>query len=116
MKKAKTEKEPDMLPEYDFSKGARGKYAKRYAGGANVVVLSPDVAKAFPTSEAVNKALRTLVRTGRRQKLSRDATFLALIESSTVRHEREGGITNQALREQLGHRRPKSSARVRRKK
>ena len=56
----------DMLPEYDFSKGVRGKYAKRYAEGSNVVVLSPDLAKIFRTSESVNEALRTLVRVGRK--------------------------------------------------
>jgi hypothetical protein len=56
----------DMLPEYDFSNGVRGKYAKRYAEGSNVVVLSPDLAKIFRTSESVNEALRTLVRVGRK--------------------------------------------------
>lgn len=40
--------DPDMLAEYDFSKGVRGKYAKRYAAGTNVVVLDPDVAEYFP--------------------------------------------------------------------
>jgi hypothetical protein len=72
MKKAKREKDLDMLPEYDFSQGVRGKYAKRYAGGSNIVVLSPDVAKIFRTSESVNEALRTLVRVGRKssRKLS----------------------------------------------
>ncbi|UVT15008.1 MAG: hypothetical protein H8K04_14420 [Nitrospira sp.] len=62
MKKLLRERRPDMLPEYDFSKGVRGKYANRYAEGSNVVVLSPDVAKIFRTSESVNEALRTLVR------------------------------------------------------
>lgn len=62
MKKAKRDKEHDMLPEYDFSQGVRGKYAKRYAEGSNLVVLSPDVAKIFRTSESVNEALRTLLR------------------------------------------------------
>lgn len=72
MKKAKREKDLDMLPEYDFSQGVRGKYAKRYAEGSNIVVLSPDVAKIFRTSESVNEALRTLVRVGRKpsRKLS----------------------------------------------
>jgi hypothetical protein len=50
------------VPDYDFSTGVRGKYAARFAAGTNVVVLSPDVAKVFPNSEAVNEALRTLVR------------------------------------------------------
>jgi hypothetical protein len=51
-----------MKDEYDFSKGVRGKYAKQYAEGTNVILLDPDVAKAFPTSEAVNKALRELIQ------------------------------------------------------
>ncbi len=48
----------EMRPEYDFSEGERGKYAVRFQEGTNVVVLEPDVAAAFPTSEAVNAALR----------------------------------------------------------
>jgi len=67
MKKARRERERDMLQDYDFSKGVRGKYAKRYAQRTNVVVLSPDMAKVFPTSESVNDALRTLVRVGRKK-------------------------------------------------
>jgi hypothetical protein len=50
-----------MRDNYDFSKGIRGKYAKRFAEGTNVVLLEPEVAKAFPTSEAVNKALRKIM-------------------------------------------------------
>ena len=52
----------DMRAEYDFSKGVRGKYASRYADGTNVVVLDPDVAKEFKTSEQVNDALRELAQ------------------------------------------------------
>ncbi len=52
----------EMRPNYDFSDGTRGKYADRFATGSNVVVLSPDVADAFPTSEAVNQALRDLLK------------------------------------------------------
>ena len=50
-----------MRDNYDFSKGVRGKYAKSYAEGTNVVLLDPEVAKAFPTSESVNKALRRIL-------------------------------------------------------
>lgn len=53
--------DPDMLEEYDFSKGVRGKYAKRYAEGTNVVVIDPDVAKYFPDHDSVNEALRSLL-------------------------------------------------------
>jgi len=49
-----------MLEEYNFSGGVRGKYAKRYAEGANVVVIDPDVAEYFPDHDAVNNALRSL--------------------------------------------------------
>jgi len=51
----------EMLPEYDFRSGVRGKYAKQAAAGSNIVVLSPDVAAAFPNDEAVNNALRALL-------------------------------------------------------
>ena len=49
-----------MRPEYDFSKGVRGKHAARYAQGTNVVVLEPDVAREFRTTEQVNEALRAV--------------------------------------------------------
>ena len=50
----------DMLPEYDFSDGVRGKYVDRFAKGCNVVVLDQDVARVFTDSESVNQALRAL--------------------------------------------------------
>ena len=49
-----------MRDEYDFTRGVRGKYARRYAQGSNVVVLEPDVAKVFRNAEAVNRSLRAL--------------------------------------------------------
>jgi hypothetical protein len=55
-----------MLDEYDFSGGVRGKYAKRYAHGTNVVVLAPDVAAVFLDAESVNEALRALMKIARR--------------------------------------------------
>lgn len=51
----------EMLPEYDFSNGARGEYANRYASGNNVRVLSPEVAAAFPDTQSVNDALKALL-------------------------------------------------------
>jgi hypothetical protein len=50
-----------MREEYDFSKGVRGKYAERFKEGANLILLEPDVAKAFPDAKSVNEALRTLI-------------------------------------------------------
>lgn len=56
----------ELRPEYDMKqllKGAiRGKYAERYAEGTNLVLLAPDIAAAFPTPEAVNEALRLVMR------------------------------------------------------
>jgi hypothetical protein len=52
----------DLLPEYDFSQGVRGKYAARVARGSNVVVLDKDVQSLFPDSAAVNAALRALAQ------------------------------------------------------
>ena len=69
MKKAPSKAaEPMMQPEYDFTSGVRGKYARRYAQGTNVVVLEPDVAKAFPNAEAVNGSLRALATIIKRRK------------------------------------------------
>jgi len=56
-----------MRAEYDFdySKAVRGKYYKRLLKeGSNVVVLEPDIAKAFPDSAAVNDALRVVLKAG----------------------------------------------------
>jgi hypothetical protein len=57
-----TEVASELRDEYDFSGGVRGKYAEAYAEGTNVVLLDSDVAKVFPDSESVNRALRALVK------------------------------------------------------
>jgi hypothetical protein len=67
MKKKPARRTKDELrPEYDLrqllANGVRGKYASRYAAGTNVVLLAPDVAKAFPNPEAVNDALRLVMK------------------------------------------------------
>lgn len=57
--------EDELRPEYDASKlknGVRGKYLDAYRSGTNLVLLAPDVAKAFPTKEAVNEGLRRLMQ------------------------------------------------------
>ena len=61
-----------MRREYDFSRGVRGKYAKRYANGTNLVLLAPDVVKVFPTSAAVNRALRSVIAARARRRRRRD--------------------------------------------
>lgn len=55
-------KQSEMLSEYDFSKGVRGKYASAYHEGVNIVKIDEDVTKIFPDSKSVNEALRTLMR------------------------------------------------------
>lgn len=68
MKKSSKKNDSGMQPEYEFADGVRGKYAGRYAQGTNVVVLEPDVARAFPNAEAVNSSLRALAQIIRKQK------------------------------------------------
>jgi hypothetical protein len=61
----------ELRPAYDLSKlreGVRGKYLQRYRAGTNLVLLSPDVAEHFPDGQAVNSALRRLIRTSKRTR------------------------------------------------
>ena len=60
-KQSELEHDLDMLDNYDFSQGVRGKYVQRFAQRSNVVVLSPDLAEIFPDSDSVNAARLLLV-------------------------------------------------------
>jgi hypothetical protein len=54
----------DLRPEYDLSQlqgSARGKYAEQFQAGTNLALLAPEVRAAFPTDDAVNDALRSLM-------------------------------------------------------
>ncbi len=62
MKRATDEEE--MPAEIDFSDAERGRYAGRVGEGVRVVMLEPDVTEFFPDSEAVNAALRMVLRAG----------------------------------------------------
>jgi hypothetical protein len=87
----KMRNDPDMLEEYDFSRGVRGKYAKRYAEGTNVVVIDPDVAEYFPDHDSVNESLRHLVSIIKtRKEVER--------HSGKERHPRTGGERTQDAR------------------
>jgi len=70
MKKAKFE--DDLRPEYklaDFKgRGVRGKYYRRVMEKSNVVVIDPDVSKAFPNAATVNNALRSMLRSRRTRR------------------------------------------------
>jgi hypothetical protein len=61
MKKG-TRRDNEMRDHYDFTGGVRGKYARRYAEGTNVVMLDPDVARVFPNRKAVNETLRAVAQ------------------------------------------------------
>jgi hypothetical protein len=56
----------ELRPEYDLDQllkgGVRGKYAKRYHAGTNLVLLDPDVRKAFRSERAINDALRLVIK------------------------------------------------------
>ena len=64
MKKVNRKFSDDLRPEYDFASmkgGVRGKYVKQYRAGTNLVLLDPEVARAFPNDAAVNDALRAVL-------------------------------------------------------
>lgn len=64
MKKASIKMADQDIPELkraELGKGVRGKYLKHFTQDSNVVVLQPEIQKAFPTSEAVNKALASML-------------------------------------------------------
>ena len=75
MKKKTTELNDELRPEYDLKSllkgGVRGKYAKKYRAGTNLILLEPDVAKAFPNEKAVNEALRLVMKLNKVQNKTR---------------------------------------------
>ena len=93
----RTKYDEDLLPEYDFTGGVRGKYYERYRQGTNVVLLDPDVAAAFRDSAAVNDALRLLVE---------------LAEAKVGRRRSEGheGQRGKKALQRTGKRRPPLNA------
>ena len=74
MKRDKSSIADDLRPEYkrsDFGELVRGKYAERLKKGSNVVILDPRVARAFPTSQAVNETLLSLLDLAKRSARQR---------------------------------------------
>jgi hypothetical protein len=70
-KEIENEMEDELRSEYDFTQmqgGIRGKYVERYRQGTNLVRLDPDVARSFPNDEAVNEALRMLIKVAQLQQ------------------------------------------------
>jgi hypothetical protein len=71
MKQARNRKADELRPEYDFSKGVRGRHHAAFKAGTNVVLLDADVARAFPDSSSVNQALRMLLEIAKKQLSSK---------------------------------------------
>jgi hypothetical protein len=87
MKKASRKVADELRPEYkrsDFGTLVRGKYAQRVGQSTNVVLLEPQVARAFPNDRAVNEALRGVLR--KRKRSARPST-----PSARTRRERRPG-------------------------
>ncbi len=78
MKKKTSEINDELRPEYDLKSllkdGVRGKYAKKYREGTNLVLLEPEIAKAFPNEKAVNDALRLVIELNKVQTQARQNT------------------------------------------
>ncbi len=75
--KIETPLDDELRPEYDetlLKDGVRGKYVERFRAGTNLVLLAPDVAKAFPTAEAVNEALRLLMKVAQQSRVITNAS------------------------------------------
>jgi hypothetical protein len=76
-----SEMDDELRPEYDLREllkgGVRGKYVTRYRAGANLMLLDPAVAKAFPHAAAVNEALRLVIQLGAIQRRQRPETARA---------------------------------------
>lgn len=68
----------------DLGPGIRGKYFESYKKGTNLVLISPDIAKAFPTEDAVNDALRSLI------KIARKSTGLSKRSAGRAKKVRAG--------------------------
>lgn len=63
-------KSPEMRGEYDFTNATRGKYVKRFPKDVVMVTLAPDVAAAFPDADAVNEALRVLIKVAKKSAVT----------------------------------------------
>lgn len=87
MRKASRKPRDELRPEYkrsDFGTLVRGKYAERAVEATNVVVLEPQVARAFPNDRAVNTALRGVLR-------ARKSTTRPTTRTTRTRRERRAG-------------------------
>ena len=88
MRKKRDEESDDMRPEYDLRKlkfVGRGIHAERYRSGTNLVLLEPDVRKAFPDDESVNEALRVIAKAGKHLSRNRKRSSKSRGQTSPAR-------------------------------
>lgn len=108
----KAETDIPVLKREQLGKGVRGKYFRQFSQGSNVVVLDPEIFKAFPTSEAVNQALASLLT------VTRETVRLTSHSSGRTRRDGKGTkATKRALFRKLvrkSSRRPRIRDRSRR--
>ena len=91
----------ELRPEYDFASmkgGVRGKYVKRFREGTNIVLVEPEVAEAFPTEDAVNEALRGVLRTARAVRRTGGLPDKALQQPNPVRRPTKSRKRSRAAR------------------
>lgn len=88
----------EMRPEYDFSKGVRGKHYLAYQAGTNVVLLEPDIAEVFTDSASVNHALRLLVKLAKTNVPERGRPETALQPTSRARRKPKAKKQSRAAR------------------
>jgi hypothetical protein len=101
MKKTKPDPVDDMRAEYDFASmkgGVRGKYVERAREGTNIVLIEPEVAEAFPTEQAVNEALKGVLRTAQAVRSSGGLPDKALQPTSRAKRKAKSTRRSRAAR------------------
>jgi hypothetical protein len=91
----------DLRPEYDFASwkgGVRGKYARRFREGTDIVLIEPEMAEAFPTEAAVNEALRGVLNTARAVRNGGGLPNKALQPASRAKRGRKTRTRSRAAR------------------
>jgi hypothetical protein len=88
----------EMRPEYDFSRGIRGKHFESYRTGTNVIFLEPDLVEAFPDSRSVNLALRLLVRLAKTKALTAERPNRPLQPTSRAKRKEKSKRRSRAAR------------------
>ena len=101
MKKTKPGPVDDMRSEYDFASmkgGVRGRYVERVREGTNIVLIEPEVVEAFPTEQAVNEALKGVLRTAQAVRSTGGLPNKALQPTSRTKHKAKSTRRSRAAR------------------